>query len=93
MSHGHSHTGHPKIINRLKRANGHLANVIASLEAGASCVEVSQQLQAVEGAITSAKKALIHEHLENCLLGSARHDDHVPTDEVLDELKRITTYL
>jgi DNA-binding FrmR family transcriptional regulator len=93
MSHGHPHSGHPKIINRLKRAHGHLANVIEMLEAGVPCVDVSQQLQAVEGAVASAKKALIHEHLEHCLLGDARHDDHGATDTVLDELKRITKYL
>jgi hypothetical protein NreA len=94
MDHGYAHPSHAKIVNRLKRAGGHLSNVVAMLEDGAPCLDVSQQLQAVERAITAAKKALIHEHLEHCLMGDShltlKHGDTVTT---LDELKRITKYL
>jgi uncharacterized protein len=94
MAASEAHPGHEKIINRLKRAGGHLANVVAMLEADAPCIEVTQQLQAVESAITSAKKALIHEHLEHCLLDSARGAKERSTSaDVLDELKSITKYL
>jgi DNA-binding FrmR family transcriptional regulator len=37
------------------------------IERGRSCLEIAQQLQAVEGAIESAKKALIHDHISNSL--------------------------
>jgi DNA-binding FrmR family transcriptional regulator len=33
---------------------------------------VSQQLQAVESAIESAKKALIHDHIARCLEGTLK---------------------
>jgi hypothetical protein NreA len=94
MGQKHAHPEHGKIVNRLKRASGHLGNVIGMLEAGASCTEVSQQLQAVESAISAAKKALIHEHLEHCLIGSVQ-TTHKPREsaQVLEELKRITKYL
>ena len=42
------------VINRLKRADGHLKNVIAMLIDGRSCLDVVQQLQAVENAIHAA---------------------------------------
>lgn len=94
MSGADDHPGHAKIINRLKRAGGHLGNVVEMLESGESCLAVSQQLQAVESAITAAKKALIHEHLEHCLLDSVHgQHNHGDSAEVLDELKRITKYL
>ena len=44
----HLHSSHPKVINRLKRADGHLQNVITMLIDGRSCLDVVQQLQAVE---------------------------------------------
>lgn len=57
--------GHPDaaIAKRLKRANGHLETIIEMIEQGRPCVEIAQQLRAVEGAIANAKKALIQDHI------------------------------
>jgi uncharacterized protein len=61
------HSNHPEIIKRLKRANGHLQKIIAMIEQGRPCPQLAQQLQAVESAIENAKKALIHDHISQCL--------------------------
>ena len=45
-----THTSHPDIIKRLKRANGHLNSVITMLEEDRPCLDNNQQLQAVESA-------------------------------------------
>lgn len=87
-----SHTSHPDIINRLKRADGHLRSIIEMLEAGRPCLDVAQQLQAVEKAVAQAKKALIHDHIDHCL------DDitgPLPRDQrtQVEEFKLITKYL
>src|SRR3979411_2281800 len=58
-----SHANHPAIIRRLKRADGHLQAIIEMLEQNRQCLEIAQQLQAVESAIENAKKALIHDHI------------------------------
>jgi uncharacterized protein len=63
---------HPEIIKRLKRADGHLQKIIEMIEAGKPCTQVAQQLQAVESAIESAKKALIHDHIAHCLEGTLK---------------------
>ena len=65
------HTSHPAIVKRLKRAQGHLAAVLSMFEAHRPCVDLAQQLHAVESAISSAKRALIHDHIEHCLRDSA----------------------
>jgi len=67
MSDQHLHQTHPDIIKRLRRAAGHLAGVIEMLEAGRPCLDLAQQLQALESAITNAKRTLIHDHLDHCL--------------------------
>jgi DNA-binding FrmR family transcriptional regulator len=86
MSDTHTHASHPALIARLKRADGHLRSVIAMLEDGKPCLDVAQQLQAVEKAVTNAKRALIHEHIDHCL-----DIDGSETDRA--ELKAITRYL
>ena len=58
---------HPAIVKRLKRAHGHLHVIIEMVEKDRPCSQVAQQLQAVESAIESAKKALIHDHIARCL--------------------------
>lgn len=57
------HASHPDIIKRLKRAAGHLKSTIQMLEDEKACLDIAQQLHAVEKAITNAKRTLIHDHL------------------------------
>ena len=86
------HTSHPDIINRLKRADGHLKSIIEMLEAGRPCLDVAQQLQAVEKAVAQAKKALIHDHIDHCLEDIT---GPLPRDQrsQVEEFKLITKYL
>lgn len=69
--HPHRHATHPHIVKRLKRADGHLKSVIDMIEGGRSCLDIAQQLHAVEKAIAQAKKTLIHDHLDHCLADAA----------------------
>lgn len=67
MTDSHHHQSHPRISARLKRANGHLASVIEMIAEGRPCADIAQQLQAVEKAITNAKRELIFDHIDHCL--------------------------
>lgn len=87
-----THTSHPEIIKRLKRAEGHLRSIIAMLEGQRPCLEVAQQLQAVESAIGSAKKALVHDHIDHCLEQAVREGTQ-SADDTIREFKAITKYL
>jgi DNA-binding FrmR family transcriptional regulator len=58
---------HSAIARRLKRASGHLETIIEMIEQGRPCAQITQQLQAVESAVESAKKALIHDHISHSL--------------------------
>ena len=58
---------HVAIARRLKRAHGDLQTIIEMVEQDRPCLEIAQQLQAVEGAIENAKKALILDHLGHSL--------------------------
>ena len=87
-----THTCHPEIITRLKRAAGHLTKVITMIEAGEACESVAQQLQAVTSALTAAKRQYVTDHIENCLdiqEGMALRD----MVEQVKDLKSMTKYL
>lgn len=88
----HLHETHPEIIKRLKRAEGHLRGVISMIEAGRPCLDIAQQLHAVEKAISQAKRTLIQDHLDHCLEEAV---GPLPMDrrQAVDEFKEITKYL
>lgn len=69
MKDTHQHASHPALVKRLKRADGHLRHVIGMIETGQPCADIALQLQAVEKAVSAAKKTLIHDHIDNCLTG------------------------
>ena len=85
------HLTHPDIVNRLRRSEGHLRTIIAMLEEHRGCLDVAQQLHAVEKAIAAAKKVLIHDHIDHCLEQAVGSQSK--TGASLDEFKEITKYL
>lgn len=57
-----------KTVNRLKRAQGQLAAVIAAVESGADCRAVVTQLAAVSSAIDRAGFTIISSAMKECLV-------------------------
>lgn len=87
-----SHVSDPKMIARLKRAEGHLRSITAMVQEGRSCLDVAQQLHAVEAAVGNAKTAMIQHHIEHCLeerVGAKSSEIR----ELLEELQLLTKYL
>jgi uncharacterized protein len=92
MSEDLLHQTHPEVVKRLRRAEGHLRSTITMIEAGRPCVELAQQLHAVEKAIAEAKRALIHDHVDHCLeaaVGQAGREQRT----TIEEFKAIARYL
>ena len=86
------HRSHRDVINRLKRADGHLQKIIAMLEDNRGCLEIAQQMHAVIRALDNAKAVLIHDHIDHCIetvTGPIARDERGP----LDEFKEITKFL
>ncbi len=92
MAKPHLHSTHPEISKRLKRAEGHLRSVIDMIETGRSCLDLAQQLHAVEKAIGQAKKTLIQDHLDHCL-DVAVEAPARERRQSIDDFKTIAKYL
>ncbi|MGI8524983.1 MAG: metal-sensing transcriptional repressor [Pseudolabrys sp.] len=84
------HASHADIVKRLKRAEGHLRATIEMFAQGKSCLDLAQQLHAVESAVANAKREMIHDHIEHCL---DEPEDAKSGTAALKELKAITKYL
>jgi DNA-binding FrmR family transcriptional regulator len=92
LSEAGRHGSHKDVVNRLKRANGHLKNIIEMIESGRGCLEIAQQMHAVAKALENAKTVLIHDHIDHCIeqvTGPISRQSRGP----LDEFKEITKYL
>jgi DNA-binding FrmR family transcriptional regulator len=90
MAQGIRHAAHGDVAKRLKRAEGHLRAVIAMLEAGRPCVELAQQLAAIEAAVGKAKRALVETHIDHCL---DRAVEEGRAAAALAEMREIAKYL
>ncbi|MBB4285920.1 metal-sensing transcriptional repressor [Roseospira goensis] len=85
------HATHADIVKRLRRAEGHLRKISAMIEEERPCVDVAQQLAAVEAAVRQAKQVFIRDHIDHCLDGVLR--DGPEAKAVLAEFKDISRYL
>ncbi|MEB3020708.1 metal-sensitive transcriptional regulator [[Mycobacterium] crassicus] len=74
------------VLNRLRRAHGQLAGVIAMIESGRDCKDVVTQLAAVSRALDRAGFKIVASGLRECLAGESG-SGNVPLSE--DELEKL----
>lgn len=86
------HHSHPEVVNRLKRIHGHVAKIISMIEAETPCVDVAQQMHAVEHAMTNAKRTFVEDHIAHCFNEETLENPKRRKQEV-EEFKSITKYL
>lgn len=84
-----------KVANRLRRAQGQLAAVIAAVEGGGDCREVVTQLAAVSSAIDRAGFAIISTAIKQCITDTdaddadAAGDADAPGRLTVEELEKL----
>jgi DNA-binding FrmR family transcriptional regulator len=71
------------VLNRLRRAHGQLAGVIAMVENGRDCVEVVTQLAAVSRALDRAGFKIVASGMRQCLAGEG---ESAVSEEQLEKL-------
>lgn len=87
-----SHANNPKLLNRLRRAQGHLGKIVTMVEEGREGLDIAQQMQAVVSAIEAAKTFLVMDHIEHHLQAAA--GPLTPTGrEELERLVQLAKYL
>jgi DNA-binding FrmR family transcriptional regulator len=69
-----------------------LSGVAGMIEAGRPCLDIAQQLHAVEKAIQQARRTLIRDHLDHCL-SDAMGPLSPEQRKALDDMNAITRHL
>ncbi|MGQ4600582.1 metal-sensing transcriptional repressor [Nocardia sp. R6R-6] len=75
-----------EVLNRLRRAHGQLAGVIAMIEQGRDCKDVVTQLAAVSRALDRAGFKIVATGLRECLTGDTADGTSPMTVEELEKL-------
>jgi len=78
------------VLHRMKIAKGHLEKVIDMVEKGEYCLDVIQQSQAVQSALSKADEAILENHLKTCVRNSMESGKNIDekVKEVIEVFKR-----
>lgn len=79
-----------KVLQRMKIARGHLDKVIDMVEKGEYCLDIIQQSQAVQSALSKADEVILENHLRTCVKQSmiSGQDVDEKVEEVIQVFKR-----
>jgi len=86
------HHSHPNIVRRLKRIHGHIAKIVSMIESETPCINVAQQMQAVESAMSSAKRVFVEDHIAHCFDEDVLEHPR-QRRQAIEDFKSITKYL
>ena len=78
------------VTRRLNRAIGQLNGIKAMVEEDRYCGDVLTQLAAVESAIRSARRLVLQDHLETCVVERVQEGDTEVIDELMTLLKQFS---
>jgi DNA-binding FrmR family transcriptional regulator len=71
------------LVLRLAKATGHLTTVKKMVEDEKNCIDVLNQLKAVQSALDKAAALMLKQHLDSCVLDAVKADDSA---RVMNEL-------
>ena len=77
------------IVQRLKSVEGHVRGIERMVEEGAYCVDVVNQIVAVQRALKKVSGLVLDRHLHSCVISAIRGKDDVAKERVLGELLEV----
>ncbi len=77
------------VINRLRSVHGHLQGVLNMVEEDQYCIDVINQVQAVQSALNKVNLILLDNHMHSCVTDAIRSDDAAERERVLGEIRQV----
>lgn len=79
-----------KALLQLKTAKGQIDGIIKMIEDGRYCVDVSNQIIAVQSLLKKANMLILKQHLNHCVKSAFLHNTgEEKIDEVMDILEKL----
>jgi DNA-binding FrmR family transcriptional regulator len=77
------------VSQRLNSAAGHLKGIERMVQDDAYCIDVIQQIQAVQAALNKVSTMILENHLRTCVTTAIRGDDPEEREAVLQEVTSV----
>ena len=87
--HAHSHADKAEILKRLRSVEGHVRGIERMVESDAYCVDVVNQVLAVQRALRKVSALVLDGHLHSCVTAAIRGDDAGERERVLGEIMEV----
>jgi DNA-binding FrmR family transcriptional regulator len=75
-----------RIVQRLKSVEGHIRGVQKMVEEDAYCMDIVNQIQAVQAALNKVSSLILDRHLHTCVTTAIRGDDADERERVINEV-------
>jgi len=77
---------HDNVKNRLNTITGHLRGIQRMIDEDAYCIEIIDQIHAVQSALNRVSTMILDDHLNSCLITAVRGEDPAERERVLQEI-------
>lgn len=77
------------VARRLKSVEGHVRGVQRMVDEGAYCIDVVNQILAIQRALKKVSGLLLDQHLHSCVTGAIGGRDEAAREKVLGELLEV----
>jgi DNA-binding FrmR family transcriptional regulator len=74
------------ILNRLKSIEGHVRGIERMVESGEYCVDIVNQILAVQRALQKVNGLVLDRHLHTCVTTAIRGENPDERERVIDEI-------
>lgn len=81
-----THESTADVIQRLKSVEGHVRGVQRMVDEGTYCIDVVNQIVAIQRALKKVSGLVLDDHLHSCVTDAMRGTDATARERVLGEL-------
>jgi len=78
-----------QILNRLKSVEGHVRGVQRMVEEGAYCIDIVNQILAIQRALQRVNAIVLDRHLRTCVTTAIRGEDPNERERVIHEILQV----
>lgn len=76
-------------LRRLKSVAGHLNGIVRMVEEDQYCIDVINQIHAVQAALNKVSILVLDDHMHHCVTEAIRSDDPAERERVLAEIRDV----
>ena len=85
-NHVHSPDDYKRMIDRISRIIGHANAIRTMMEEQRDCTDILIQISAVQSALNSLSKAMLKDHIDQCVAHALAHGDEAEKKQSMKSL-------